>query len=203
MIKVIHPFDTLIGMRFAPVFMEIEIKNGSKGKVLTIHGVEGPLQSGNCRGACGQIDMHMDDEYLSQVRFQKGWDREMVNSLLAIWKRWHLNDLNADCIHQRELGWAEKKIDPDKPLDTYSIFPGILDLSYSTRNAWVNIRYQDPDREPTDAVIGNSHPNGLLTAPCPVCGFKYGTAWVYEPIPNDVLRTLASFPETKRTPAWV
>lgn len=47
--KVIHPFDTLIGKRFAPVFIKIEIKNKDKGKVLSISGVEGPLQSGNCR----------------------------------------------------------------------------------------------------------------------------------------------------------
>lgn len=201
--KVIHPFDTLIGKRFAPVFMKIEVQRKDKGKVLTISGVEGPLQSGNCRGGCGQIDMHMDSKYLSQVRYQEGWNRKMVNSLLAIWKRWHLNDMNADCIHQRELGWSEKKIDPDKPLDSYGLFPGILDLPYAQRNAWVSIWYQDPDRESTDFVSGISHPNGLLTAPCPVCGYKYGTEWQYEPLPNHVLQIIESFPSTKKIPAWV
>lgn len=148
--KIVHPFDILVGSRFAPVFIEIEIKLTDKGKELTIHGVEGPLKSGNCRGSCGQICAHMDDEYLSQVRFQKGWNRKMVNSLLTIWKRWHLNDMNTGCIHQRELGWSGKKIDP-----------------------------------------------------CPICGFKYGTAWEYDSLPDDVLETLANLPDSKRIPAWV
>lgn len=28
------------------------------------------------------------------------------------------------------------------------------------------------------------HPNGILCKPCPVCGYKYGTEWVYFPIPE-------------------
>ena len=29
------------------------------------------------------------------------------------------------------------------------------------------------------------HPNGLLSKACPVCGYKYGTSWIYFPIPAD------------------
>lgn len=126
--KIVHPFDTLIGSRYAPVFIEIEIKSTSKsGERLTIHGVEGPLKSGNCRGGCGQIDMHMDDGYLSQVRFQKGWDRKMVDDLLGIWKRWHLNDMHSGCAHQRELERGANKVG-DKCL--------VCDHAYGTR--WVH-----------------------------------------------------------------
>lgn len=31
----------------------------------------------------------------------------------------------------------------------------------------------------------NEHPDGLLSRACPVCGYKYGTAWLYRPIPAD------------------
>lgn len=31
----------------------------------------------------------------------------------------------------------------------------------------------------------NEHPDGILSKPCPVCGYKYGTSWVYYPIPAD------------------
>lgn len=32
----------------------------------------------------------------------------------------------------------------------------------------------------------NEHPDGILSKPCPVCGYKYGTAWKYFEIPaND------------------
>ena len=29
------------------------------------------------------------------------------------------------------------------------------------------------------------HPNGILNKPCPVCGYKYGSSWVYFPIPEN------------------
>lgn len=29
------------------------------------------------------------------------------------------------------------------------------------------------------------HPRGILCKPCPVCGYKYGTSWIYHPIPDS------------------
>lgn len=29
------------------------------------------------------------------------------------------------------------------------------------------------------------HPEGLLCKPCPVCGYQYGSSWLYVPIPAD------------------
>lgn len=34
------------------------------------------------------------------------------------------------------------------------------------------------------------HPDGLLCRQHPECGYRYGTAWLYEPIPEDVLADL-------------
>lgn len=31
----------------------------------------------------------------------------------------------------------------------------------------------------------DEHPAGILGKPCPVCGYKYGTAWKYAPIPEE------------------
>ena len=31
----------------------------------------------------------------------------------------------------------------------------------------------------------NEYPDGILSKPCPVCGYKYGSSWVYFPIPAD------------------
>lgn len=47
------------------------------------------------------------------------------------------------------------------------------------------------------------HPQGLLGKPCPVCGYKYGSAWQVEPVPADVLAFLNALPETDKKPAWV
>ena len=44
---------------------------------------------------------------------------------------------------------------------------------------------------------------GLLCKPCPVCGYKYGTAWKREEVPQDVLDWLSALPDTAKQPAWV
>ena len=47
------------------------------------------------------------------------------------------------------------------------------------------------------------HPRGILTKECPVCGYKYGSAWQKEEVPQEVIDWLFSLPDTKTTPAWV
>ena len=47
------------------------------------------------------------------------------------------------------------------------------------------------------------HPLGFLGRPCPVCGYAYGTSWLKEDLPQDVIDFLNSLPETKIKPAWV
>lgn len=47
------------------------------------------------------------------------------------------------------------------------------------------------------------HPDGLLCRPCPVCGYKYGTAWKKEEVPQDVIEFLMNLPDAEIEPAWV
>lgn len=47
------------------------------------------------------------------------------------------------------------------------------------------------------------HPDGLMCRPCPSCGHKYGSAWLKEAVPSDVLDFLASLPDADTKPAWV
>ena len=44
---------------------------------------------------------------------------------------------------------------------------------------------------------------GLIGRPCPECGYKYGTSWIKEDVPDDVLQWLYELPYTKKQPAWV
>ena len=39
--------------------------------------------------------------------------------------------------------------------------------------------------------------------PCPVCGYKYGTAWLKEEVPSGVIKWLESLPESEIEPAWI
>lgn len=46
-------------------------------------------------------------------------------------------------------------------------------------------------------------PLGFLGRPCPICGYKYGSSWRKEEVPEDVIEWLFNLPETERNPAWV
>lgn len=38
------------------------------------------------------------------------------------------------------------------------------------------------------------HPDGILTKPCPVCQYPYGSAWRFEPLPEDVIAFVRALP---------
>lgn len=42
-------------------------------------------------------------------------------------------------------------------------------------------------------VKPDESPAGLLCKPCEVCGFRYGSAWLYEPLPADVVAFVEDF----------
>lgn len=132
---------------------------------LSITGVEGPKKNGDCKGSFGQC---VDAA------------REINKKFADIWKCWHLNNMRPGCEHQREEGWNKRSIDPTKPLNSYGIhFNGQISPSLNML-AWIS-----PDE----------HPDGLLTRPCSVCGYKYGSAWLHEKVPENILKYLSSFPD--------
>ncbi len=49
----------------------------------------------------------------------------------------------------------------------------------------------------------SEHPRGVLSKPCPTCGYCYGSAWLKEEVPETVLAVLRGLPETTITPAWI
>lgn len=118
------------------------------GRRLSISGVVGPTPNGNARGAAGQIIM---DKWGIQ-KFAPGWDIVKLRRFRAVWNQWHLNDMRAECEHQRDRG-----------------------------ENWT------------------THPS----AACPDCGYKLGSAWLFEEVPADVLDFLRSLPDTDQQPAWV
>ncbi len=52
-------------------------------------------------------------------------------------------------------------------------------------------------------VRPDEHPGGLLTAPCPGCGYAYGSEWRREEVPAGVVDFLLGLPDADRAPAWV
>ena len=76
--------------------------------------------------------------------------------------------------------------------------PEVLDL---LAGGW--IKAEKTETKAAGWVTPAEHPNGLLTKPCPVCGYKYGSAWTKEEVPPEVLAFLESLPVSTITPAWV
>lgn len=74
------------------VYVSIEINENRSGRNrLSIHG-----QAGD--GSAGQIDMHIKP---SDITPAKGLTNAQITTLWSIWERWHLNDMQAGCEHQR------------------------------------------------------------------------------------------------------
>lgn len=107
--------------------------------------------------------------------------------MVAIWQRWHLNDMRAGCEHQRAAGWATRPIDPTKPLNTYGRHSPDQQSDSWNMLVWVTRK---------------EHPAGLLSFPCEVCGYRYGSAWLREEIPADVAAEIQSWsaPVSEATP---
>lgn len=144
--KVIQPYNGKTwGGRSFRVYVKIEYKDGN----LSLVGVEGALPSGNCLGGCGQIDMHFN---LEDYTPSKGWNKASILQLMEIWKVYHLNDMHAECEHQRKdgityhsnpdhvctvcgykIGSAWKRIEvPEDVLNTLKSYPDA-----STTPAWI------------------------------------------------------------------
>ena len=85
------------GGRFYTVYSRIKIVDDK----LSITGVEGPLSSGNALGSCGQIELNIEN-------LASDWTPEMLSTFRYVWNKYHLNHMNSECEHQRELGqtWA-------------------------------------------------------------------------------------------------
>ena len=64
--------------------------------------------------------------------------------------------------------------------------------------------YSSPTEE---KILGwmhpEEHPEGILGKPCPVCGYKYGTSWKKEEVPEEIIKWLFDLPETEVKPAWI
>ena len=85
---------------------------------------------------------------------------EAQKELITLWKKYHLNDMNAGCEHQRALGWGDKKIEVNQ------------------------------EKKYEGHVYPTEHPDGKLTKPCPECGYSYGSSWLYRALPDGFKETL-------------
>jgi hypothetical protein len=224
--KVLHVGRGEVG----EVFCKVTFADGR----LSIHGVEGPKANGDCTGSCGQIT----DTVAEVEKFAPGWNASLRDQFVAVWNRWHLNDMRAGCEHQREVDTARKV-----EVVSYKLTHAAIQLRDATLRAasraalkgetftpdataralaelekWYSDIYTPPDADSPlsgcyevakreQKAIGwvypSEHPDGMLTRPCEVCGYKYGSAWLKEEVPVEVIEFLRGLPDADITPAWV
>jgi hypothetical protein len=142
---------------------------------LRMSGVVGALSSGNGKGISGQCH----DSLKEIAIYKKGWDKEKCVQLFEIWKKFHLNDMHEECEHQAAAGWldiANKQV---------GVNNGIKSETKSLR-----------------LLKEDEHPDGILCKPCPVCGYKYGTAWNRVEVPESVIKWLFDLPDAETPCAW-
>lgn len=140
---------------------------------LSITGVEGPTLSGNCYGSCGQIGAQLQAVNISAA---PGWNQAKIQRFLKIWQRWHLNDMRAGS--PRQEAYLRERINE---------YIKEKEATYVSHYDWATRVLNDaglnPDRE--------------------YMGYKYGIAWLTEPLPPDVVAWLEALPVADKTPAWV
>ena len=207
--------------RWASVFCKIEFKDGK----LSIHGVVGPLPSGNALGGCGQII----DAAANIDRLADGWTPAKLSKFIEVWRRWHLNNMRAGCEHQRADGWGKESITLIRPqfnewrlvgqnshakpfcaklyakVTAAALHGEIYEPKTPAEKSWFDSKVIEIKTETklSNWVRHQEHPKGVLTKACPICGYKYGTRCIKEEVPQDVLEFLASLPESPKRPAWV
>lgn len=189
-----------------PVFCKIEFKDDH----LSVTGVIAPTRNGDCE-SCGQIEMSLQlDNFVS---FAPGWNADLVAQFLETWRHWHLNDLRAGCEHQRAAGWKlcpghypsdEDKKSAVRPTCSGAMEPWASHLFDEATIAKAKTMLEAAGYNVYKAQRERYHcREDKLSQPCPVCGYKMGTAWLFEAVPEDVLTFLSHLPDTTVTPAWV
>ena len=102
-----------------------------------------------------------------EAKFRNGWSMRKSMTLANIWDKWHLNDMRPGCEHQREMHWGDK----------FLIIDGKGKFS-----SW---------------VYESEHEDGVLCKPCPICGYKYGSMWLVEEIPDHIIEWLFDLPDSE------
>lgn len=148
-----------------PLFCTIEYDDGR----LSISGVEGPKDNGDCFGSSGQIVFHQWDF----AEYDDGFDAETVKRFREIWEQWHLNDMQAGS--------------PDQTKYLDSLGNDFRGKGFDSHYSWACEVLADAGLQPDPNFLHNDKP------------YSYGSAWLRTEVPNDVLEWLQSLPEAHVT----
>lgn len=193
------------------------------GKKLSITGVEGPKSNGDAMGSCGQIDSleaqkHHEQRAPFYTKLMEVWERWHLNDMRAACEHQRAEGWGAESVELvtygiNAAGWEVKRA-AEKEVFRAARAGEVANLSDAGRFMigpdWFKDRFTPPDADSplsglydvkkretkrTGWVYPHEHPRGVLTKACPTCGYKYGSAWLHEDVPTEVLDFLRSLPD--------
>lgn len=212
------------------LFITIGIRPRNGEPELSITGVEGPKANGDCRGSSGQCVGALqrvtkfapgwDAAKCEELR--KLWERWHLNAMRAGCEHqraaslnlveltlYHYR-LNSDTLAAREALKRNslKALQDEGRAEASDDARRLLGLPYSVVNDGdadnglcpTEYELQKTEKKLAGWVYPKDHPEGQLTRPCPECGYKYGSKWLYEALPDDVLEWLFSLPASDAMP---
>ncbi len=146
---------------------------------------------------------HLNDMNAACLHQEKLWDLDEKVTLATF-------TLNTETINEqyRLKKIIEERIEKTGSVELTDEEQAIYALPYSvtipSENS-VDPRYKFKNEETKNVrwVYPKEHDKGILTKPCPICGYKYGSAWLKRAVPQDVLDWLFALPDTTTQPAWV
>lgn len=149
----------------------VQIKWDASEGKLSFMGVEGARANGNARGSCGQIEIDFTE--ISKV--SKGYNLLLIHKLRKVWKRWHLNTNRAGSPNQQAY---LETVNLQK--DSTKLFSWLDSATSALEKAGLN---------PDSSFIYNGKP------------YLFGTAWIKEEVPAEVIQWLYSLPSPVLKPS--
>ena len=210
-----------------PVFVKVAFA----GRKLSITGVEGPRANGDAWGGCGQIKLTtkhgINGDWTEEMvtKLSEIWEHWHLNDMRAGCEHqraegWGKGDLDVVSykLSSKGVRLRQDTIERAAIALVTGEPPGFssVERALVANRKWFETIYTRPADEalaalyeekhetrPAGSVYPHEHPNGVLTKRCPTCGYEYGSAWLHEDVPEDVLAWLVALPETDMKPAWI
>jgi len=115
------------------------------------------------------------EDHIQVDTFAPGWSASLLEHFVTNWKRWHLNDCTAGSPEQEEY----LRLNP---------------VSYTYPDSHYEAACKVLKEAGIQPDMGHKHNDKP---------YSYGSAWLFEEVPADVLEFFKGLPNTDRIPAWV
>ena len=149
-----------VNNRYMPISIEVNLQTKKEKLVLSITGQYWDNKKRDCYTG-GQIyDTLLTD--INEIEFKDNWNKDKLLKLIKIWKRWHLNNLNAGSPKQEAYL---------RPL--YEAYDG---------HEWYDYAKTELKKAGLNPDMSYQHHNIKGTN-----GYLYGHSWIHEDLPQEII----------------